>query len=236
LAQSPDEVEIPMLQSLPQTALKRAVAASGAASGTGVPASADARAATDAAGRPLGRGGSAGSLLPAAWLATAPQPTGRLPLASALPRGVFIAPPGSLSTPLPLPGARLPPGAVPGQVPPAPGAALPWAAVSTSGMAPAAIAAALPVAPPPTIPVVFQTLDELPGALRGAIEGVRIQLYLYAPAARQRWLMVGGKRLREGEDLVDGVRLEEITPQGLVLSQGAQRFQVKTASLRGSAV
>ncbi|SEK64291.1 Type II secretion system protein B [Roseateles sp. YR242] len=230
----PEEADIPMLQSLPRSPLTRTVAVSG------VPPLA---AATVASG--AGATGSTNGAMVATAAGSTPAamavPRGRLPLVSSPPRGVFIAPPGSLSTPLPLPGPVLPPGAVPGQVPPAPGGGTALALarpatvpVTVPGHAPTpSVATAMLAAPAARAAPTFLTIDELPPSLRGAIEGVRVQLHLYGPVARQRLLVVAGKRLREGDDLVDGVRLEEITPQGMVLSQGAQRFLIRSSSLRG---
>lgn len=76
---------------------------------------------------------------------------------------------------------------------------------------------------------------------RGTVEGVplyqdwaassptkppelRLDLHVYAPRAEERFVMVNMKKMREGETLPNGVRLESITPEGAVMSWNGARF------------
>jgi hypothetical protein len=79
---------------------------------------------------------------------------------------------------------------------------------------------------------VFQPLSDLPQAVRPAIERLRVNVLLYAPVARHRLVMIGGRQLREGDDVLAGVRLDEIKPQGLVLRHGSVRVLLPVPGAR----
>jgi general secretion pathway protein B len=53
---------------------------------------------------------------------------------------------------------------------------------------------------------------------------LRLDLHVYAQRAEERFVMINMKKLREGEALPNGVRLESITPEGAVLSYNGARF------------
>lgn len=61
---------------------------------------------------------------------------------------------------------------------------------------------------------------------------MRVHAILYAPVARHRLAMVEGRQLREGDDVMAGVRLDEIKPQGLVLRHGSVRVLLPTSFAR----
>jgi general secretion pathway protein B len=168
------------------------------------------------------------------------HPSAREPATAAAAPLVMPAPaaaPAPRALPaMPAPAAATPaPGAAAGlasQVPPvmlpattAPAAASGTEAANAEDLAPAA-------EPPPSLSTHVH---------RGTVEGVplyqdwaassptkppelRLDLHVYAPRAEERFVMINMKKLREGEALPNGMRVESITPEGAVLSYNGARF------------
>ena len=53
---------------------------------------------------------------------------------------------------------------------------------------------------------------------------LRLDLHVYAARPEERFVMINMKKLREGDSLPEGVRVESITPEGAVLSYNGSRF------------
>jgi general secretion pathway protein B len=53
---------------------------------------------------------------------------------------------------------------------------------------------------------------------------LRLDLHVYAARPQERFVMINMKKLREGDSLPEGVRVESITPEGAVLSYNGSRF------------
>ncbi len=53
---------------------------------------------------------------------------------------------------------------------------------------------------------------------------LRLDLHVYAAHPQERFVMINMKKLREGDSLPEGVRVESITPEGAVLSYNGSRF------------
>jgi general secretion pathway protein B len=53
---------------------------------------------------------------------------------------------------------------------------------------------------------------------------LRLDLHVYASRPEERFVMINMKKLREGDVLPGGVRVESITPEGAVLSYSGSRF------------
>jgi general secretion pathway protein B len=93
--------------------------------------------------------------------------------------------------------------------------------------------AALSVQPPPAarrVPV-----DQLPTAkeLVGAgvvLPPLLMNLHVYDPTPPQRYVLLNGVRLTEGEFTPDGIKVETITERGVVLEARGQRFLLPTGS------
>jgi general secretion pathway protein B len=49
-------------------------------------------------------------------------------------------------------------------------------------------------------------------------------MHVFEPNPDNRFVLVNGKRLREGDELPDGIRVERITPSGVVLNARGRRF------------
>lgn len=131
--------------------------------------------------------------------------------------------------------------------PPAAGVATP-AAVAT---APAVVAApaAQPTAPPAAAPAFTPALPPLTGGdilppvnatappalvnlpsaqdLRAAgiaLPALQLNLHVYDASPLRRYVLLNGVRLAEGEFTPDGVKVEQITPEGVVLDASGRRF------------
>lgn len=87
---------------------------------------------------------------------------------------------------------------------------------------PPAVVAAVPPAPAAHVP----ELAELPEDVRRGIPPVPVNIHVYAEQPAGRFVLVDMKRYGEGSALPSGVRIERITPRGLILTHQGQRFQL----------
>lgn len=111
---------------------------------------------------------------------------------------VRFEPPASLSQPLPPPGLGL----------------------SGAYLTPPPLAT--PIVPPPAVSrnssvADVKSLGDLPTEIRSLVERAKVRVLVHAPQSRSRFVIVEDRQLREGDELVAGVWLEEITERGLVL-------------------
>jgi general secretion pathway protein B len=168
----------------------------------------------------------------AAPLAGAPAMAAAAPPVSApSPLPVAPAPAAPLSTPVPAPTVS----AVPASATGAQAAAAAAAAALRPGRADEAPSAEdlAPAAEP--VPALGShvrrgTVDGVPlyqdwAATPGSqVPPLRLDLHVYAPRPEERFVMINMKKLREGDSLPEGVRVESITPEGAVLSYSGSRF------------
>lgn len=68
-------------------------------------------------------------------------------------------------------------------------------------------------------------LSELPPAIQQEIPDMTVQLHAYSGNPIERLVSVNSTRLREGDNLMPGLRLEQITPDGMIFSYKGYRFQ-----------
>ena len=66
------------------------------------------------------------------------------------------------------------------------------------------------------------TYEEMAG--RPGLPELRLDLHVYAAQAKDRFILLNMHRLREGDSLPEGVRVEEITPGGAILSFQGSKF------------
>jgi general secretion pathway protein B len=64
-------------------------------------------------------------------------------------------------------------------------------------------------------------------AARNQIPPVRMDLHVYAPDPRRRFVLVNMKRLTEGESLPEGVKVDSITTDGAILSYRGLQFMME---------
>jgi general secretion pathway protein B len=68
-------------------------------------------------------------------------------------------------------------------------------------------------------------LAELPLQIQQEIPAMTIPLHAYSSKPRDRLVSINDRMLREGESLTPGLRLEQITPDGLIFSYKGYRFR-----------
>jgi general secretion pathway protein B len=76
------------------------------------------------------------------------------------------------------------------------------------------------------IPNKVYTLSELPLSLQQKLPSFGISVFLYSDDPGSRMVKINGKMLREGDSLSDGLKLEEIDQNSLILSYQNFRFRV----------
>ena len=59
-----------------------------------------------------------------------------------------------------------------------------------------------------------------------ALPDLRLDLHVYAANPAERFVFINMRKLREGESLPEGVRVDEITPNGVELSYRGKRFAI----------
>ena len=68
-------------------------------------------------------------------------------------------------------------------------------------------------------------VNELPVQIQQEIPAMTVQLHAYSSVPNERLASINSIRLREGESLMPGLRLEQITPDGMIFSYKGYRFQ-----------
>ncbi len=92
--------------------------------------------------------------------------------------------------------------------------------------------AVVPVAPslptPVAKPVITQLplLRDLPADFRAEIPTLSLDVHVYAPATNHRFVLINMKKYREGDQLAEGPRIEEITEAGVVLNYRGRTFRI----------
>lgn len=69
------------------------------------------------------------------------------------------------------------------------------------------------------------TMAELPLQIQQEIPAMEVQLHAYSSNPSERLVSINSIRLREGGSLMSGLRLEQITPDGMIFSYKGYRFQ-----------
>lgn len=92
------------------------------------------------------------------------------------------------------------------------------APATPAATAPAQVATAQPAQP--GLPSIW----ELPYATRKDLPAIDLTMHVWSPTPAERFVVVKGERHVEGEQIADGVTLQQITTDGLVLEFHGQRF------------
>lgn len=69
-------------------------------------------------------------------------------------------------------------------------------------------------------------LKQLPEEMQQGLPDLHISFHAYSIKAKSRLVSIGGKVLREGQELEEGVKLETITNKGVVIVANGQRFRL----------
>lgn len=67
----------------------------------------------------------------------------------------------------------------------------------------------------------YQDMAVVPGV---NLPDLRLDLHVYAAKPEDRFALINMKKMHEGDALPNGVRVENITPDGVILSQNGSRF------------
>jgi general secretion pathway protein B len=73
----------------------------------------------------------------------------------------------------------------------------------------------------------LQSWYELPQEIRMRLSLPRLDLHVYSEEPQNRFILVNLQKYREGETLESGLVLEEILPEGMVMSYLGERFMVE---------
>lgn len=69
-------------------------------------------------------------------------------------------------------------------------------------------------------------LETLPAGARRAIPALNLDIHIHSADPAKRFVVINGRRYREGERLGEGPVLEAVTRDGAILRQGSQRFRL----------
>jgi general secretion pathway protein B len=69
---------------------------------------------------------------------------------------------------------------------------------------------------------------QMPESTREGLPDLRISVLVYAEQAENRFLLLNGERIREGEELPNGLRLEEIQRDRAIFNYRNYRFHLKS--------
>lgn len=89
---------------------------------------------------------------------------------------------------------------------------------------PAEEAAPAQVPPALTQPAPLRKLREMPPDYRADFPKLNVEIHVYEKQAQRRFVMVNGKRYREGERLAEGPAVVEIVPEGMVLEHRGEKI------------
>ncbi len=79
-------------------------------------------------------------------------------------------------------------------------------------------------AAPPALPVWPQIPTNLFQQLSG---NLRLDVHVFSDQPQKRFVLINMKKYKQGEKLQEGPQLDEITPEGVILSFRGQRFRVQ---------
>ncbi len=182
----------------------------------------------------------------AAAIARAPVESPVAPVVPARQPPVVAAPASPAGAPPPSPAAARPPAPAVAS-PPAPAASRPPAPVvarvtsdqpappparSERARAPAVVAP--PRAEPPLAPVTPRTAARPatgtpppPSSAATAETRLKLEVLVYSDVAAERMVFINGRKYVQGDTVAERARLEEIRPDGVVLSEDGRRFTLR---------
>ncbi len=72
------------------------------------------------------------------------------------------------------------------------------------------------------------TYDDLASSPGSGLPQLRLDMHVYSANPQGRFIFLNMQRLHEGGSLADGVRVEQITPDGAILSYRSSKFLLAT--------
>jgi general secretion pathway protein B len=79
------------------------------------------------------------------------------------------------------------------------------------------------IPPALTQPAPLRKFREMPPDYRADFPALKVEIHVYERAAERRFVMINGRKYREGERLAEGPALVEIVPDGLVLDYRGEK-------------
>jgi len=79
---------------------------------------------------------------------------------------------------------------------------------------------------PPPDKTKLYSLNELPSSVRQKLPDFSLSVFLYADEPDARMVRVNGNKMKEGQYLTTGLKLEEIIPDGVIFSYLDYRFRI----------
>jgi hypothetical protein len=67
-------------------------------------------------------------------------------------------------------------------------------------------------------------IHDLPPTVRNEVPRLSVSFLVYSDQPEERMVTINGKRMREGEEVSEGLKLERITPEGVVLNWRGKQF------------
>ena len=65
---------------------------------------------------------------------------------------------------------------------------------------------------------------ELAPQIRDSLPNLSVSMLIYSKTPKDRWININGSKRREGEEISEGLKVEEITPEGAIFSYQGHRF------------
>jgi general secretion pathway protein B len=69
-------------------------------------------------------------------------------------------------------------------------------------------------------------LQDMPTNFQRALPSLRVSIHVYAPDPSQRILFINNRQYRQGDRIEGDIRVEEIVPDGVILSYRGERFKL----------
>lgn len=81
------------------------------------------------------------------------------------------------------------------------------------------------VAEPPAMAKDIVSIADLPATIRQGLPPMPVAVHAYSSKPGERLVSINGRLLHEGDELAAGLRLEQITPEGMVFAYRGYRFR-----------
>ncbi|MEN6437279.1 MAG: general secretion pathway protein GspB, partial [Syntrophobacter sp.] len=65
---------------------------------------------------------------------------------------------------------------------------------------------------------------QLPSSIRDSLPKLSMSMLLHSKKSEERWVNINGAKVREGQEIASGLKVEEITPDGAIFTYTGQRF------------
>ncbi|MFY9327204.1 MAG: general secretion pathway protein GspB [Georgfuchsia sp.] len=157
---------------------------------------------------------------PAATQAPLTVQAARPPVATTQPKSTLRPSPAPVQVPMPIPSEPQLPVQITAPAMPPPASVAPPVPVAVPALPPATEKPDAAVAQEQKV----MTMAELPLSIQQEIPNMSISVHAYSRSAQERLLGINDRMLREGDFLIPGLQLEQITPDGMIMRYKGYRF------------